>query len=155
MFSPGYGRENSSGFSSPARAWGLMGNSPSTGSGRGGSPSFNSGRGKGRWFANSNSPNSGRGGRGRGGSHGDASALSRPELFYDKSMVDDPWRHLTPVIWGGEFVAKSSHTSWLPQSLRTKKARVFEPRGGSGLQPSLAEYLAASFNEATDDASNV
>lgn len=109
------------------------------------SSSPSSGRGRGRW--------SGRGqGQGRGGGHNHVSAEDRPDLFYNKSMVEDPWKFLEPVIW------KSHKKLSVPHSLSTKKARVSESpryRQQSSSQPSLAEILAASFNEAaTDDEPN-
>jgi len=64
-------------------------------------PNFGPGRGAGRGRGSG----LGRGGfqprhegnqaRGRGGG-GSVSARDRPELFYQKSMVEDPWRHLLP-----------------------------------------------------------
>lgn len=65
-------------------------------------PNFGPGRGAGRGFEGRGS-GPGRGGfgrnqgnqaRGRGG--GSISARDRPDLFYQKSMVEDPWRHLLP-----------------------------------------------------------
>ena len=143
-FSPGRGRGH----------W--HSNSPSPVSGRGGSSTPNSGRGKNGWFGSSTSPSSGRG-RGRGRGH--VSAQYRPELFYKKSMVEDPWKFLKPVIWRREEVSgKTENTvdspkSWLPKSISMKRPRVSEATNESSSQQSLAEYLAASFNEAVNDTS--
>ncbi|KAL5714377.1 hypothetical protein ACHQM5_016345 [Ranunculus cassubicifolius] len=117
---------------------GQYNNSPNFGYGRGGNPSpragasFNGGR--------SGAPlyNKGRG-RGRG-FHGSASALERPDLFYNRSMLEDPWRNLKPVVRKVE--------SWLPKSIREEKAPKVVIRTGStrsGL--SFAEELAASYEE--------
>lgn len=106
-----------------------------------GSPSFSHGRGRGQ-----------RGGRGIG-SHGQVSARDRPELFYNKSMVEDPWKFLKPVIWSRRDVKLKNYIA-TPESLKSagmKKARVTEGNSGSSSQPSLAEYLAASLNEAVSD----
>ncbi|XP_024983656.1 protein SICKLE-like isoform X2 [Cynara cardunculus var. scolymus] len=152
--SPGHG--SGRGYPSPGPNFR---NSPSHGSGQGGYPGSASNQGRGHWFGNSmgSSPSSGRGrGRlsgpghrqGRGGGHNHVSAEDRPDLFYNKSMVEDPWKFLEPVIW------KSHKKPWLPHSLSTKKARVSEsPRyqQQSSSQPSLAEILAASFNEAANN----
>ncbi|XP_057974130.1 protein SICKLE isoform X2 [Malania oleifera] len=171
--SPGFGRGGSPGFSSGRGRGQWLCSGSSSGSGFGGSPSPNSGRGRGHWSGNSPSPNSGRGrghwsgnnpspnfgrgGRRAMGSHAHASAEDRPDLFYSKSMIEDPWKFLAPVIWRGDFLVKSSSTpdslkSWLPKSISMKKARVSQTRNESSSQPSLAEYLAASFNEAVNDA---
>nr|XP_043628654.1 protein SICKLE [Erigeron canadensis]XP_043628655.1 protein SICKLE [Erigeron canadensis] len=109
-------------------------------------PSY--GRGKGQWSG----PRGGRGrGRGRGGAHDHVSAEDEPGLFFHKSMVEDPWKSLEPVVW------KSQKQQWFPHSVNSKKPRVSEPprqQQQSSSQPSLAEMLAASFNEATNDGSN-
>ncbi|MFS7925522.1 putative protein SICKLE [Helianthus anomalus] len=51
---------------------------------------LSSGRGRGR------GPGQG-GGRGRGHNH--VSAEDRPGRFFNKSLVEDPWKFLEPVIW--------------------------------------------------------
>ncbi|KAF5740141.1 RNA-binding protein FUS isoform X2 [Tripterygium wilfordii] len=132
-----------------------LGTSPNRASGHGGGPS--SGRGRGHWHGSSMSPGSGRsGGRGRGfhprGLQPDGTL--GPERLYDKSMVEDPWQHLKPIIWKSLDTPGTSN-SWLPQSISMKKERVPESRNKTSSQPSLAEYLAASFNEAVDDAAGV
>lgn len=149
------------------------GRGSSPGFGQGGRPKFNSGQGRGSWSRNSHNPGSGyrpnlgrgsgqwsdnnanpgtarsggRGGRGRG-FHDNVSAEFRPDLYYNKSMVEDPWKFLTPIIWTREECTSSQ--SWLPKSISTQRAKA--PGGSSESnksQPSLAEYLAASFNDAT------
>jgi hypothetical protein len=94
-------------------------------------------------------------GRGRG-SH----TPQGPERFYNESMLADPWKFLKPVLWrsvGGPVNSLNtpySSRSWTGKSHDTKKARVSEASNKSSSQPSLAEYLAASFNEALNDAAN-
>ncbi|KAL9172579.1 hypothetical protein ABFS82_03G056800 [Erythranthe guttata] len=129
------------------------------------SPSFrqgdsshtNYGRGRGEYNSNSHN-NSGRGGRGRSqgnrgaGSHNSVSADQRPDLYYRKEMVEDPWKMLTPVIWKG-VDALGSDQSWLPKSIAVKRAKVSPEAAKTSIsQQSLAEYLAASFNDSTDEA---
>ncbi|KAK4374372.1 hypothetical protein RND71_005049 [Anisodus tanguticus] len=136
---------------SPSQGSGYRG-SPSQGSGYRGSPSQGSGcRGspyQGSGHRSSPYQGSGRGrsqGMGRGrGSHGCTSAESRPDLFYSKSMVGDPWEELKPVIWKNPV----SEKSWHPQSISAKKTKFPDASVKSVPQQSLAEYLSASFNEA-------
>lgn len=97
------------------------------------------------------------GGRGRGphsrGFGGDGK--QGPECFYDKSMDEDPWQELEPLVWKSRnFKSPGSSNSWFPKSISMKKPRVSEASRQSSSQPSLAEYLAASFNEATNAAPN-
>ncbi|XP_022148514.1 M-phase-specific PLK1-interacting protein [Momordica charantia] len=128
---------------------------PSPSSGYEGSPS--PGRGS-HGFCGNMTPTS-RFGSGRGssyhGRHFSSNKSLRPEHFpfYNESMLDDPWKDLQPGIWRTTARANSSE-SWISRS-RMKKARVSEPFSSSSSQPSLAEYLAASFNEAVDDAPSV
>ncbi|XP_073285806.1 uncharacterized protein [Primulina huaijiensis] len=69
------------------------------------------------------------------------SAELRPDLYYNKEMLEDPWKGMTPVIWKGP----NSDGSWLPKSLSLKKTRPSpEASQKSVSQPSLAEYLATS-----------
>ncbi|XP_022004649.1 protein SICKLE-like [Helianthus annuus] len=84
------------------------------------------------------------GGRGQGHNHVSAEE-QRPDCFFNKSMLEDPWKFLEPVIW------KSLKKQWLPPSLNAKKPRVSESQRQSSSQPSLAEILAASFNEVAED----
>ncbi|KAL1807556.1 hypothetical protein DCAR_0726936 [Daucus carota subsp. sativus] len=113
------------------------------------------GRGGGQWSGNNASPgparSGGRGGRGRG-SHDNVSAELRPDLYYNKSMVEDPWKFLTPIIWITEKSPSKTCTSsksWLPKSISMQGAKASTASTESNKsQPSLAEYLAASFNDA-------
>lgn len=172
-YDSGQGRgywSNNSPSPSPGR-----GSSP--GFGQGGRPNFNSAQGRGSWSRNSHNPGSGyrpnlgrgsgqwsdnnatpgsarsggRGGRGRG-PHDNVSAELRPDLYYNKSMVEDPWKFLTPVIWIIEespIMTCTSSKSWLPKSISTQRATASAASSESNKsQPSLAEYLAASFNDA-------
>lgn len=130
-------------------------NSPNHGPGQGGYPNTGPYQGRGQWSGNSMGPGPsygrGRGGgrgRGRGGAHDHASAEHQPDRFYSKSMVEDPWKFLEPVIW------KSNKKQWIPHSVSAKKPRVLESPKQSSSQPSLAEILAASFNEAASDEPN-
>lgn len=152
-----------------------LNHNPSTVSGHGGSPGPNSGRGGDCWWSSSMSPasrhrgrrgnfNPGSGHRGGPGlgSRGRPHALDRslgPERYYNDSMVEDPWKFLKPVIWKGlEDSSNSSSTpdssrSRTPKCLGTKRAKTSQVSNSN--QPSLAEYLAASFNEAVNDASSI
>ncbi|KAJ0860795.1 putative protein SICKLE [Helianthus annuus] len=87
-------------------------NSPNHGSGQGGYPSSGPSSGRGR----GGGPGQG-GGRGRGHNH--VSAEDRLDRFYNKSMVEDPWKFLEPVIW------KSLKKQWFPP-VNAKKPRVSE-----------------------------
>ncbi|EXC52457.1 hypothetical protein L484_000896 [Morus notabilis] len=137
--------------------------SPNPGLGRGGSPSPSLGRGGGRWHGGSTSPGSGRrGGRGPGsaGRHFTMDRQLGPERFYDESMIEDAWKFLEPVVWRevdaslSSLSTPDSSKSWITRSLGAKKAKVSDSTSKSGSQPSLAEYLAASFDEANKDESS-
>ncbi|GER37586.1 hydroxyproline-rich glycoprotein [Striga asiatica] len=108
---------------------------------------YNPGRGRGM------GPDSGPSFSRRGvGPHDFISAEQRPDLYYRKEMVEDPWRFLSPVVWkSGEVCARDSGQSWLPKSISMKKSKA-SPGGpqGSISQQSLAEYLAETFNDSTD-----
>ncbi|XAR48490.1 hypothetical protein NMG60_11031323 [Bertholletia excelsa] len=116
----------------------------------GGSPFHNSGRGRGHW-SNNMRPGLGLGSR---GPRDNVSAEIRPDLYYHRSMVEDPWKFLQPVIWKGEDTwvkglnTPDSLKSARPKSVGLKKAKISEE---SGSQPSLAEYLAAAFNDAVNN----
>lgn len=135
---------NSSGignFSSPSFGGSPRFGGPTSSLGFRGSPSSYSGRGRGGRSS----------GRGRGfSSHESVSAELRPDLYYNKSMVEDPWKLLTPVIWKIQNTSTVDYAkSAFPESAGTKKPRI---SGGinessTSSQPSLAEYLAAAFNE--------
>ncbi|KAI3464980.1 hypothetical protein Pfo_021643 [Paulownia fortunei] len=119
-------------------------------SGRGGSRYHDSGRGRARSLGNSMSPGSGLSGRRGAGSRDAVSAELRPDLYYRREMVEDPWKLLTPVIWKGVH-ALDSDKPWLPKSIGMKKSKVSSEASQTSIsQQSLAEYLAASFNEAVD-----
>ena len=84
------------------------------------------------------------------------SAEQRPDLYYNKSMVEDPWKFLESIVWWRENIPSLNtplRKSWLPESVRVKKVRVEEMKTDSSSNQSLAEYLAASFNEAVNDES--
>ncbi|CAK7347268.1 unnamed protein product [Dovyalis caffra] len=138
---------------------GLVGSSPSPVSGYRGSPA-SSGRGQEHWHSNSGFGWSG--GRGQGfRSRGFApNETLGPDCFYDNSMVEDPWQHLEPVLWrglddlGNNLNGSGPSNSWLPKSISMKKPRVSESSTKSTSGQSLAEYLAASFNEAANNASS-
>ncbi|KAI3875135.1 hypothetical protein MKX03_016475 [Papaver bracteatum] len=69
-------------------------------------------RGSNYTFSNSPRPGTGRGsGRGRG-SHACTSARERPEMFYNKSMMEDPWTLLKPVVRNSVGTE-----DWLPKEL--------------------------------------
>ncbi|VAH20633.1 unnamed protein product [Triticum turgidum subsp. durum] len=106
-------------------------------------------------------PNQGRGenyyhspgSRGRGGRGGfqNHSGSQDQRNFYRKSMVDDPWQGLQPIV-GNILKPIDGAKSWLPESLRKKETpnqgrTISNPTSGL----SLAEYLASSFNEASDE----
>lgn len=134
---------------------GFGGASASTDSGRG-SLSSNSGRGSGQRAGNYQSPCSGRGGRGGRGSKDFASAREYPGLFFRKLMVLDPWDKLEPVVGRileprPKQIPPDSLKSWLPESIRTKRAKVVETASVSPSQGSLAEYIAMAFEEAAND----
>lgn len=120
---------------------------------RQGDSHVNYGRGRGQGFNSRPHYDSGRGRGWRGaGSHNAVSAELRPDLYYKKEMVEDPWRMLTPVIWKGSHAFKSDQ-SWLPKSIGMKKAKVSTEAAQTSIsQQSLAEYLATSFNDSTSEA---
>ncbi|EOA18442.1 hypothetical protein CARUB_v10006986mg [Capsella rubella] len=122
------------------------------------------GRQNSNWVGNTY-PNSGRGrsrGRGMNTSFGRDGGRRPMELgaerFYSNSMAEDPWKYLKPVLWKGCSDACSSNStsqSWLPNSIAPKKSVNSEAsHKASNNQQSLAEYLAASLDEATGDESS-
>lgn len=135
---------------------------PFTGSGSPGSqygrvsPGANFGRGGAGWRPGSYSNTSaGRGGRGRGANEA-VSARERPELFGHKMMVMDPWDELKPVVGcilmpPAKQMASDSPNSWLPSSLRAKKAKVEETTPAPRSQISLAQSIALAFEEAASE----
>lgn len=121
-------------------------------SGRGGSSYSDSGRGRGRSLGNTTSPGSGLSGRRGAGWHESVSAELRPDLYYRKEMVEDPWNMLTPIMWKG-VNARDSDKSWLPKSISMKKSKVSTEASQTSIsQQSLAEYLASSFSDSTNEA---
>ncbi|XP_052190256.1 protein SICKLE-like [Diospyros lotus] len=130
-------------------------NSPSSISGHGGSSTSNLGGGSGRGSGNNLHPGLGRGGRRGFRSHDSVSAELRPDLYYHRSMVEDPWKLLELVIWKKDpaksLFAKYSSKSSLSKSECGKKAKITETSNESSSQPSLAEYLAAAFREAAEN----
>ncbi|GKV33563.1 hypothetical protein SLEP1_g42055 [Rubroshorea leprosula] len=122
---------------------------------RGSTGSFSGGGSRGNGYGNS--PNIGRGGRqGPGFYRHNLSSDRTPgaERFYHESMLEDPWQHLEPILWrkqGNEMTNPCSSNSWLPKSNSVKKEKVPEPFNKSSSQPSLAAYLASSFNKAVKD----
>ncbi len=156
--SPGFGPRGSPHFNTGQGRGHWVSHSPTPGSGRGGSPSPGSGRGGSCWYGSSRSPGLGQSsGRGRGS----RARLLGPEQFYNESMLEDPWKFLKPVVWRSVSVyvnslnTPNSSKSWITKSLSTKNPKVSEPSNKSSSQPSLAEYLAASFNEAVNNAPGI
>ncbi|MED6174240.1 hypothetical protein PIB30_067232 [Stylosanthes scabra] len=124
------------------------------------SPTPNRGRGRGVWH-NTQSHVSGRG-SGRGpASHGHWSNKDRasgPDNFYKRSMVEDPWKLLSPVIWRTADISSytpGSSKPWISNSVNDKREGPSGAANKPGSEPSLAEYLAAAFNEAAENAENV
>ncbi|CAI9116136.1 OLC1v1017212C1 [Oldenlandia corymbosa var. corymbosa] len=156
-----------------SRGYGIN-NSPQTGFGNWSRPYPHPGRGRTQWYGGNNSQTGSSGpyhqsGRGRGyrqgnnnsgsmhtgrrtSSHENVSAEIRPDLYYDKSMVEDPWETLKPVVRrrGGRTSLEkpNSPESWVPKSITSKKARVSEASTTYSDGKSLAEELAASFHAA-------
>ncbi|KAH9315667.1 hypothetical protein KI387_024294 [Taxus chinensis] len=136
--------------------------SPSPGSGGSGvswSEPHGSSGGRGTPWMNSR----GRGGRGRG-ARVHASAREKPDLFVKKSMVEDPWKNLVPVIMDSlvatgvgnarMFRSKGSCSdvdnliSCRPRSISLKKPKVSQIEDIFQSGPSIAESLALAFSDA-------
>ena len=133
--------------------------SPNPSPGYRNSPSPSPRGGRGFWH-NTRSPVSGRS-SGRGpSSHGHWSNEDRaggPDRFYKRSMVEDPWKLLKPVIWkatAASLYTPESSKPWTSKSVSTKREGSSAASVKPGPEPSLAEYLAAAFNEAANDAEN-
>ncbi|KAI3955514.1 hypothetical protein MKW98_028459 [Papaver atlanticum] len=78
-------------------------------------------RGSNYTFNNSPRPGTGRGsGRGRG-SNACTSARERPEMFYNRSMMEDPWKLLKPVERNSV-----GFEDLLPKSITKKRPRTSE-----------------------------
>ncbi|KAL5996284.1 hypothetical protein ACLOJK_026360 [Asimina triloba] len=128
-----------------------------------GSPSPNTGRGSYNRFNRSpgSGQSSGRGGRSSGRGRGfHVSAWDQPEGFYHKSMMEDPWQFLKPIVRSLAATTQNSNAdsqrSWLPKSISMKKARVSEPSSVDfDSKSSLADCLSLSLEEAVNDATNV
>ncbi|CAI9780479.1 unnamed protein product [Fraxinus pennsylvanica] len=150
--SPGFGQGGTPNYSYGRGRGQRYNNSPSYGSGRGTSPYPDAGRSRGRSSGYNNmSPGSGQRGRRGASLHSPVSAELRPDLYYNHEMVEDPWKELNPVIWKSQNVNPNSETSSLPKSISMKKPKVSsEASNKSTSEPSLAEYLAASFSEAAN-----
>ncbi|GMH14254.1 hypothetical protein Nepgr_016095 [Nepenthes gracilis] len=174
---PGVWNESSAGSSYYSGNSSRVSGSPNLGLQWAGSPSFSSpGQGRAQRFADSSSPSSGHGGsssthygRGRGkwahrgvspgSGRGDGSGISsRGDLpcgFYLKSMVEDPWKSLKPVIWktdnGRRKTPEFKTPRSLPMSPGPKKPRVSSDFNASDSKQSLADYLAAAFDEAVEE----
>ena len=123
------------------------------------SPTPGRGRGRGRWN-NSRSPGSGWSGRQGLGSRGHHSNQDSPSGFYKKSMVENPWKFLQPVVWN--TIDAPSGTISTPETSKSRQSKSLSTQregpsnsSKSNSQPSLAEYLAAAFNEATNDAESL
>lgn len=82
---------------------------------------------------------------------GSRGSQGRFKFYYHKSMVEDAWKTLKPVIWKPRGDTQDSLKSWLPNSISAKKAKLGETPTRSTPQKSLAEYLAAAFNEAAGE----
>lgn len=160
--SPGYGPALSPRFNSGQGRGQWYNHRPNPVSGYGGSPSPNSQRGGGRWYGgrpiygSRHTSGTGLGSRGRGPAMN--SSLG-PEKFYNDSMVEDPWKSLPPVIWSG--VESSSNISVSAESSKfssasfsAKRTKASEASNKFSSQPSLAEYLASSLIETTQDEPN-
>lgn len=104
--------------------------------------SLNSSYGRGRGPNNYGSSGS----RGRGGRCGFG---WQDRSYFIKSMVDDPWLGLQPIV-GNILIPKGDSESWLPTSLREKKETPAQGQIKSTSGLSLAEYLDLSFNEVSN-----
>lgn len=126
------------------------------------SPAFrnnpNSSRGRGRGFWHNRSHVSGRGSGQGSSSHGRWSNDDRgcgPERFYKRSMVEDPWKCLKPIIWYSTISSNTSYARENSKSTSTKREGPPAVFSKSNSGPSLAEYLASAFNEASNTEENV
>lgn len=111
--------------------------------GKRGSLHSNSGRGKGGQLGGNCSPQQ-TGGHGRG-SHHNGSGQQDSEHYYRKSMVEDPWSQLKPIV--GD-ITKPRY--W---PLKSKKAKVTESSNQYNFSKTgcLAQFLAESFEEAVTE----
>ncbi|WOK98506.1 WAS/WASL-interacting protein family member 1-like isoform X2 [Canna indica] len=127
-----------------------QGQSPMRNAGNG-SPYPTSGRGRGRHFSGGSSPRPS-GGRGQSFNY-KASAKDDITRYYCKSMLEDPWRDLEPVIGnimepmagpGSERKSNITETGSSSQ-FKSKSSSQFKSKS------SLAEFLASSLEEAIND----
>nr|XP_010917810.1 protein SICKLE isoform X2 [Elaeis guineensis] len=111
--------------------------------GKRGSPHPNSGRGKGGRFSGNCSPRR-TGVQGRGFHH-NGSGQQDTEHYYHKSMVEDPWSDLKPIV--GD-ITKPRY--W---PLKSKKAKVSESGNEYYFSKAgcLAQFLVESFEEAVTE----
>ncbi|KAG6506878.1 protein SICKLE-like [Zingiber officinale] len=72
--------------------------------------------------------------------------------YFRKSMLEDPWRDMEPVV-GDILEPMAGPGYWLPESLSRKNSKVPETESRYKLESksSLAEFLAASLEEAISD----
>ncbi|CAK8562064.1 unnamed protein product [Lathyrus sativus] len=153
--SSGYSPNHSEGYSpSPSSGY-----SPNHSPAFRNSPNTSQGRGRGFWHS-TRGPVSGRGGRQGSGSHGRWSNKDRscgPERYYKRSMMEDPWKCLKPIIWCStyhfsniSFTPENSKPQAPSESTSTKREGPSAVFSKSNSGPSLAEYLASAFNEAAN-----
>ncbi|CAM8972080.1 unnamed protein product [Rhodiola kirilowii] len=98
-----------------------------------------SGRGRGNW-----ADNKVRMGSEHSHNRNQGSTNPVPKSLYEKFMVDDPWKSLTPSVWREETPEISLPVS---KTVGVKRPLEISTPAVSNSQ-SLAEYLADSFNEA-------
>ncbi|GLJ40027.1 hypothetical protein SUGI_0819360 [Cryptomeria japonica] len=144
----------SSGFSGRGVSW-----SEPRGSSGGRGQAWMNPRGRGgRGLGGSPSPNHGRGSRVH------ASASERPDLFVKKSMVEDPWKNLVPILMDSLAATGIGNTSTFrskgscsdldnsgslqPGSSSLKKPKISQIKEDFQSGPSLAESLALAFSDA-------
>lgn len=139
--------------------------SPNLSPGYSRSPGLGPGRGRGSWH-NTRSLGSGRGAGGHLGPQGRFSnedKLCDVDRFYKKSMIEDPWQFLEPVIWKVTYAASNnsytpeSSKSWTSKSSSTNRGGPSAATLNPSSQTSLAEYLAAALSDAhaANDTENV
>ncbi|KAI9106942.1 hypothetical protein K1719_022470 [Acacia pycnantha] len=157
--SPGFGISGRPFYNSGQHITHQSRHSPNHSPGYGRSPGLSPGRGRDGWYSTRNNA-SGWGGGQRLNSRGCFSSEGKPHdvgRFYKKSMVEDPWQLLKPVIWkmtdasSNNIYTPEGSKSWASNSSCTNKGGPSPAPVKSSSQPSLAEYLAAAFNEAAND----
>ncbi|XP_074573273.1 protein SICKLE-like [Curcuma longa] len=114
------------------------------------SPYSNFGRGRGGQYSG------GSGSRAIGGRgqrfNGRVSTRDDIASYFRKSMLEDPWRDMEPVV-GDILEPMSGPGYWLPESVSGKKIKMPETeiRHKLDSKSSLAEFLAASLEETIND----